>query len=617
MGGGGIFCLDVGIDFDNIDIYGNSAADNGGGIFIKTTEFENPIAELDNLLVYENQSGGHGSGICIMNDGDSDMCINKCTVVENTETSDDWGGVFVEFNCIDVVNCIVFGNDGGGDEPQYYQPDGSTTEYSCIEDWVTTNHNIISDPEFIDPDNDDYHLDWDSPCMDAGDPSFDLDDDGTVCDMGALVAGDHDNVPFALSQIGTEYYNWVGFPRLDFDGDDNEGDFVEATAMLECFTYPDPADPPDIDVWFEDDTNIEFYGVWQQVPQYYLWSEYPCDDLINSIRGFKFKVWKSGCVTKLRVFGDVIEEDFTMTIYDNDESGDESWFCYFLDDVQNGYDAFDTTTLDNLKSVKTATWTAVKEHDEWNWPSPCVIKYGELVAVLQADLDDDYEFQWQQPARCDVEPYERPVPIQFSYNEKIDYLPVFMDFNGNAPLEIAVYVDNVCRGAEVVDNDSLFQLRAYVLEEDPGYELEFVAYYGRSEMQVMDYRMTKEHNIQLTDKLITGNLGDYAFIEFGEPLNEQVPELEIEMKTYPNPFNPSMTISFQVAEFGNIDLDIYNAKGQKVKTLLSNHYCELGDRIEKVWNGYNDQGQLVSGGVYFVCMQSASDVQMKKAVLLK
>ncbi|MCF7918281.1 MAG: T9SS type A sorting domain-containing protein [Candidatus Cloacimonetes bacterium] len=607
-------------------IEGNISSDCRRFCSINCVDYDVQL-EISNNLVYDIQDVSAtecGYAMYLCTDGDDDVAVsvyNNTFIPDPGNTYDVavFGIATNEFPDTDITNNIFYGFDyfieDDDDIPAEFDID-----YNCCN--ITLNdvgagdlHNITDDPEFEDAGSDEYDLAWNSPCMDAGDPTFSLDVDGTISDMGALVAREHDNVSFALSQTGNESYNWVGFPRLDFGESENEGDFVEATDMLEYFTYPDPVYPPtDIDLWFHDSPNRKFYGDWDGYYEYYIWSEDPCDDLINSTRGFKFKVWDSGTVTNLRVFGDVIASSTDITF---DVTYLNNWFCYFLEDVQNGYDAIDDDTLRNLKYVTTKTWTAVKSNDVWTWPSPCLLKYGDLVVLTNDGQVRPFDFQWQRPARTDVEPYERPVPTQFSYNEKIEYLPVFMDFNGNAPLEVAVYVDNVCKGAEVVDNDSLFQLRAYVLEEDPGYELEFVAYYGRSQLQVMDYSIQKEYNIQHTDKLITGNLGDYAFIEFGEPLSDQVPELDVEMRTYPNPFNPSVMISFQTTEFGNIDLDIYNAKGQKVKTLLNNHYCELGDRIEKVWNGYNDQGQLVSGGVYFVRMQSASGIQMKKIVLLK
>jgi hypothetical protein len=69
--------------------------------------------------------------------------------------------------------------------------------------------NIDADPLFVDPDNDDYHLTADSPCIDTGDPEADPDPDGTQADMGAFyfhqrdIDVDPDTLEFSGVQTGT------------------------------------------------------------------------------------------------------------------------------------------------------------------------------------------------------------------------------------------------------------------------------------------------------------------------------------------------------------------------------------------------------------------------------
>jgi len=69
--------------------------------------------------------------------------------------------------------------------------------------------NIDADPLFTDPDEDDYHLTADSPCIDAGDPDSDPDPDGTRVDMGAFyfhqrdIDVDPDTLEFIGIQTGT------------------------------------------------------------------------------------------------------------------------------------------------------------------------------------------------------------------------------------------------------------------------------------------------------------------------------------------------------------------------------------------------------------------------------
>jgi len=84
---------------------------------------------------------------------------------------------------------------------------------------------------------------------------------------------------------------------------------------------------------------------------------------------------------------------------------------------------------------------------------------------------------------------------------------------------------------------------------------------------------------------------------------------------YPNPFNPSTTIAFDLARTGHVALDIYNIKGQKVRSLVNN-VMEAGQHTV-VWNGADDVGHSVSSGVYFYRMTTVGHSQLKKMLLLK
>jgi hypothetical protein len=84
---------------------------------------------------------------------------------------------------------------------------------------------------------------------------------------------------------------------------------------------------------------------------------------------------------------------------------------------------------------------------------------------------------------------------------------------------------------------------------------------------------------------------------------------------YPNPFNPITEISFALSTAGRVDLEIYNLKGQKVKTLVSNNMEEGYHSV--IWNGKDDNEKQVASGIYFYEMKTNSYVANKKMIMMK
>jgi len=87
-------------------------------------------------------------------------------------------------------------------------------------------------------------------------------------------------------------------------------------------------------------------------------------------------------------------------------------------------------------------------------------------------------------------------------------------------------------------------------------------------------------------------------------------------QNYPNPFNPTTTISFSVSEpLANVQLDIFNIKGQKVKQLVKK---QLENGLHSyTWNGKDDNDKQVSSGVYFYKLTSDEIIRTRKMLLLK
>ena len=86
-------------------------------------------------------------------------------------------------------------------------------------------------------------------------------------------------------------------------------------------------------------------------------------------------------------------------------------------------------------------------------------------------------------------------------------------------------------------------------------------------------------------------------------------------RNYPNPFNRTTQIDYQVPEDNHISIVIYDLMGREVRTLVDKLQSKGYYDIE--WNGESDHGEFVSTGVYFLQLTSNGFSKENKMILLK
>ena len=84
---------------------------------------------------------------------------------------------------------------------------------------------------------------------------------------------------------------------------------------------------------------------------------------------------------------------------------------------------------------------------------------------------------------------------------------------------------------------------------------------------------------------------------------------------HPNPFNPSTTISYELAEGSRVDLAVYNARGERIRTLVST-FVPAG-RHDVTWQGRHDDGRAAASGAYFVRLIAGEVNDVHKMLLLQ
>jgi hypothetical protein len=84
---------------------------------------------------------------------------------------------------------------------------------------------------------------------------------------------------------------------------------------------------------------------------------------------------------------------------------------------------------------------------------------------------------------------------------------------------------------------------------------------------------------------------------------------------YPNPFNPTTTLHYDLPEDAMVNITIYDMLGKKVKTLISQ--AQDAGYQSMLWDATNDYGKPVSAGIYLYEIQTNRFIQTRKMLLLK
>ena len=95
----------------------------------------------------------------------------------------------------------------------------------------------------------------------------------------------------------------------------------------------------------------------------------------------------------------------------------------------------------------------------------------------------------------------------------------------------------------------------------------------------------------------------------------ELPKEFVLSQNYPNPFNPTTTIGYSTPRDGEIQIEIYNLMGQKVRTLFNGILQAGSHKVE--WDGCDDSGKTLSSGVYLITLRSGNFVTAKRMSLIK
>jgi hypothetical protein len=104
-------------------------------------------------------------------------------------------------------------------------------------------------------------------------------------------------------------------------------------------------------------------------------------------------------------------------------------------------------------------------------------------------------------------------------------------------------------------------------------------------------------------------------VRFDAGAMDPVPRQYVLHGAVPNPFNPSTVIRYELPEASQVRLEMYDALGQLVRSLVAGERVAGAYTVE--WDGRDEGGVSVSSGVYLCRLQAGSFTQVQRMVLLK
>jgi hypothetical protein len=212
----------------------------------------------------------------------------------------------------------------------------------------------------------------------------------------------------------------------------------------------------------------------------------------------------------------------------------------------------------------------------------------------------------------------------WNYNPvSLQYIFVEVDFVAIVPVELTSFTASVSEGSVVLNWETATELnnQGFEIERSTtvqGWEkIGYVPGFGTT---------TEPRSYSFVDaNVVTGSYsyrlkqidydGTYSYSDEVGVEMDFTPNDYTLSQNFPNPFNPTTTIQFQVPEAGEVSIVIYDMLGQVVKELFAEN-VQAG-KYSVDWNGVNNSGLKMSSGSYIYRMTAGNFIETKEMILLK
>lgn len=274
------------------------------------------------------------------------------------------------------------------------------------------------------------------------------------------------------------------------------------------------------------------------------------------------------------------------------------WYARNLDDVSDGtIDAYsghdengdgvrDNTGLEKGSVVRIVV--GKPSLSPFNWTDSIL---AETINIDHSTLSDTVFIRWK---------------LSRSNTHEIPNYKLYID--GKYAFDIQGAYTNTDTGEELpyINFHAWFKHKYFIDKWDPQFQM-----LSRKTFKFDVWAHMSGDSIQISgDRSILVNRYDYLSIE-----EDGLPNAFALHENYPNPFNPTTALRFDLPEASDVSLIIYNMLGQKVKSFKLNETPAGFHSI--TWDGTNNYGDPVGAGVYLYQLRTNRNISTRKMVLLK
>ena len=284
-----------------------------------------------------------------------------------------------------------------------------------------------------------------------------------------------------------------------------------------------------------------------------------------------------------------------------------------IDGDQNGTATIDMGVYEFVPAATTGFIAGTVTDSDGNFLENAEITAGTY--SVQTDLNGEYEMEVEAgdyTVSCYLEGYQIPDDVEITVvpteTSIVDFVLDEIVTTGFIAGIVTDMDGNFLENAEITAG-------TYTAQTDINGEYEMEVEAGDYTVSCFLEGYQIPDDVEITVVATETAIVDFVLEEEVHADDQLLPKELTLLGNYPNPFNPSTTISFSLPQNTKTSLSIFNLKGQFVKE-LSNDFLTAGTH-QFTWNGDDGNGIKASSGIYFYEIKTDSEIKTGKMLMLK